>query len=447
MHALTLALALTWGAPQAAAPPPPLAASPRSRVGLVAAPAGGPLRAGAARTDITPPLGAPLWGYGGRQDVTCRGVLDPLRARALVLEADGWRLALVSLDLGRAPPREITAAIQARVLRQAGVQQIFLVASHTHKGPQLEVGTWPTPAAPYVRTLERKLGDLIVEAAGNLEPARLGVASADRDLNRNRRPRSRDGEVDRQLLVLRVENQAGKVIAHAVNFAAHPTTLPASLLQYSADYPGGLGDVVEQETKAPCLFLQGACGDSTTRRKDGESGRQYGERLGRIALEMSRGIRCETRGQVTLRAREEAFRFTPRLDLSNPAVRGAATLAFEPELVAFYEREYREGVRPRLSVALLDGRIGFVGVSGEFFAGHALSLKRRARLEHLFFLGYCNDYHQYFPTIEASNEGGYGTEPLVSPVEYGAGERVMDRALIHLYQLRGKLPETRRPSP
>ena len=61
----------------------------------------------------------------------------------------------------------------------------------------------------------------------------------------------------------------------------------------------------------------------------------------------------------------------------------------------------------------------------------------RARLEHLIFLGYCNDYHQYFPTIEASTEGGYGTEVPVAMVEYGAGERIMDRALIHLYQMRG----------
>ena len=96
-------------------------------------------------------------------------------------------------------------------------------------------------------------------------------------------------------------------------------------------------------------------------------------------------------------------------------------------------------MRPHLTVALLDERIGFVGVSGEFFCGHALSLKRRARLEHLFFLGYCNDYQQYFPTIEAVSEGGYGTDPTVAPAEIGAGEHVMDRALILLYQMRGKL--------
>src|SRR5262249_22478711 len=122
-----------------------------------------------------------------------------------------------------------------------------------------------------------------------------------------------------------------------------------------------------------------------------------------------------------------------------PVVRLALERAFFPALIAFYEREYRQGVRPHLTAALLDGSIAFVGVSGEFFCGHALSLKRRARLEYLFFLGYCNDYQQYFPTIEAASEGGYGTDPPVSPAETGAGERIMDRALIHLYQMRGQL--------
>src|SRR5207244_1586791 len=130
-----------------------------------------------------------------------------------------------------------------------------------------------------------------------------------------------------------------------------------------------------------------------------------------------------------------------RIDLGNPFVKAALGQAFFPSIVDFFEREYREGIRPHLTVALLDGRIGFVGVSGEFFCGHALSLKRRARLEHVFFLGYCNDYQQYFPTIEAAAEGGYGADATVSPVEVGAGERMIDRALIHLYKMRGKLAD------
>ena len=118
---------------------------------------------------------------------------------------------------------------------------------------------------------------------------------------------------------------------------------------------------------------------------------------------------------------------------------GALDFAFFPALIDFYVLEYRDGVRPHLTTALLAGKIGIVGVSGEFFSGHALSLKKRARLDHVLFLGYCNDYHQYFPTIEAASEGGYGTTPEISPAELGAGERIMDRALLDLYEMAGKI--------
>ncbi|MCX6625439.1 MAG: hypothetical protein NTY38_31140 [Acidobacteria bacterium] len=90
-------------------------------------------------------------------------------------------------------------------------------------------------------------------------------------------------------------------------------------------------------------------------------------------------------------------------------------------------------------MALLNGEIGVVGVSGEFFSAHAIRLRERARMKSLIFAGYSNGYHQYFPTIEAVAEGGYGADSRVSPVAVGAGEQMMDRALLWLYELRGQI--------
>jgi hypothetical protein len=420
-------------------------------------PAAEELRAGAATTDVTPPTGYPMWGYGARHDAPSVGVLDPLRARALVLAADGKKVALVSLDLGRAPTRQSTAAIRARVKESAGIDHVFLVASHTHHGPVLELDDWPDPARPYVRQLEDKLVGVIAEAAKALRPARLGAAAKEVPFNRNRHSKRPDKPVDRELLVLRVEDADGKPIAHAVNFAAHPTMLEAKLLRFSADYPGKLAELVEKETGAPCLFLQGAAGDLSTNPGEERGPEKFGQTLGREVLALAGTIRCTApsppaplppgergRGEgarPALQVQEDDFQFRSRVDLGNPAVKMMFVASFFRGLVDFYEREYREGVRPHLTTALFDGRIGFVGVSGEFFCGHALSLKRRARLEHLFFLGYCNDYQQYFPTIEAAAEGGYGADAGVSTAEVGAGERMMDRALVHLYKMRGKLAD------
>src|SRR5262249_14898758 len=156
----------------------------------------------------------------------------------------------------------------------------------------------------------------------------------------------------------------------------------AKVRKFSADYPGALAELVEKETGAPCLFLQGAAGDLSADAGDERTPERFGRAVGREALALGKAVRCTTESP-TLEVREDDFKFASRVDLGNAGVRLGFVTAFFPGLVDFYEREYREGVRPHLTTALLDGRIGIVGVSGEFFCGHALSLKRRARLEHV----------------------------------------------------------------
>src|SRR3954464_3304407 len=90
---------------------------------------GAELEAGAAKADLTPPTGFPMWGYAARHDKPSVGVLDPLFARALVLKAGEARIALVGLDLGRAPTRDSVRRIRD-ALRKDGFTELFLVASH-----------------------------------------------------------------------------------------------------------------------------------------------------------------------------------------------------------------------------------------------------------------------------------------------------------------------------
>jgi hypothetical protein len=397
------------------------------------------LEAGAAAADITPPTGYPMWGYASRKDKPCEGVLDPLHARAVVLKAGDGKIAVVSLDLGRAPTRGSMAHIRD-ALKPDGFAELFLVASHTHHGPVIETESWPKDGKPYVRELEEKLVAVIRAADRTRVPARVAVAAGETALNRNRQSKRPDKPVDRDLLVLRVEDHAGKPIAHAVNFAAHPTMHPAELMKFSADYPGAMAKHVEAATGAPCLFLQGAAGDLSPNPPPGVVGPDaFGKRLGEEVLNLAKAAK-PVGGKPELATKREEFRFPCLVDVNNAFVRVALERAFFPELVSFFAEEYKPGVRPTLATALLNGEIGFVGVSGEFFCEHAIGLRRRARLPHVFVLGYCNDYQQYFPTIQAASEGGYGTALPVSVTELGAGERVTDRALIHLYQLRGLLP-------
>ena len=273
-----------------------------------------PFEAGAAREDITPPSGLPMWGYGARKDIPCQGTLDPLTATAVVIRAGSERLAIVGLDLGRSPARATLAWIREEVKATAGVQHVILVGSHTHHGPCLELekpGTNNSTAATaeYIRVLREKIASAIIKAAKGLRPARLGASSAEVKLNRNRHTKIEPKPVDRRLGVLRLDDLDGKPIAILVNFTAHPTTREAALLKWSPDYPAALRATVEKEMGGLCAFLQGASGDQSAHRHDPETDASldtdaFGAKVGEAAVRIARGITTVAPGERSIKVRE-----------------------------------------------------------------------------------------------------------------------------------------------
>ena len=59
-----------------------------------------------------------------------------------------------------------------------------------------------------------------------------------------------------------------------------------------------------------------------------------------------------------------------------------------------------------------------------------------------FFLGYANGYYGYFPTLKAATEGGYGAASSTTSMEVGAGERMVNHALVRVYEMLGRLTDT-----
>ena len=405
-------------------------------------------RVGTAKRDITPKEPLPMWGYGARHDALSTGVLDPLYAAALVIEAGTNKLAIVGLDLGRSPSEKSLQNIRQRIKSECGIGYSFIAGSHTHHGPVLELadeqgkGKGKFDAAiRYYKQLEDGIAAAIAEANAKLAPAKMATGSVKIDgFNRNRHTKIEPKPVDRDLAVMRFDDLSGKPIALLVNFAAHPTMAPATTLKFSADYVGAMKAAVEKELGAAVIFMQGAAGDLSANAGANKGYEGFGEALGREVIKLASSLAASEVAHPSLVVYEERFKFAARTDLSNPLTRAAYAVAFFPELVGNYADEYAEGVRPRLTVALLNGDLALVGVSGEFFCNHAIRLKERARVKQLFFFGYCNGYHQYFPTIEAVAEGVYGADNRVSPVAVGAGEQIMNTALIRIYQLLGKIP-------
>src|SRR5205085_1987059 len=83
---------------------------------------------------------------------------------------------------------------------------LLLVASHTHHGPVLELDSWPKGDKPYTRQLEDKLVGVIAAAAKDLQPARLGFATSEVELNRNRHSKRKDHQPrDKNFSVVRLD--------------------------------------------------------------------------------------------------------------------------------------------------------------------------------------------------------------------------------------------------
>jgi neutral ceramidase len=407
----------------------------------------GVFKVGAAKRDITPKEGVPMWGYGARHAALSTGALDPLYAAAVVIQAGTNKVAVVGLDLGRAPAEKSLQIIRDRIKAEAGIEYSFIGGSHTHHGPVLELTDEPgkgkgkyDAALRYYKEMENSIAEAIIEANGKLVPAKMATGSVMLSHgNRNRHTKIEPKPSDHELSLMRFDDAAGKLLAVVVNFSAHPTTIPAETLKFSADWVGAMKATVEKEMGGTAIFMQGATGDQSVDPGTNSGYQSIGQALGREAVKLASSLTTTEPVNPSLAVKEDRFKFASRIDLSNPAIRAAYSFAFFPELIPNFADEYVDGVRPRLTVALLNRDIALVGVSGEFFSNHSIRLKERARLKQLFFFGYCNGYHQYFPTIEAVAEGGYGADNTVSPAAVGSGEQIMNTALLWTYQMRGKI--------
>src|SRR5438067_5803980 len=128
-------------------------------------------KVGTAKRDITPKEAMPMWGYGARHDALSTGLLDPLYAAAVVIQADTNKVAIVGLDLGRAPAEQSLQRIRQRIKSEAQIDFSFIAGSHTHHGPVLELTDEPgkgrgkfDAALRYYKQMEDGIVGAILEA-------------------------------------------------------------------------------------------------------------------------------------------------------------------------------------------------------------------------------------------------------------------------------------------
>jgi len=417
-------------------------------------------KAAVARAELTPPLGYSLWGYSDRKG-GATAVRDPLWARILVLDDGSNRLALVTLDLGRSFGPPLMDALRQRVKTSAGVGQVFFMASHTHSGPVLDDAYPEGGTPPWEMESMDKIAKAIDEASGRLAPARIGTGYGQTLIGHNRRQLQPDGTVkmlwrnetkipthpvDPTVGVLRVDDASGKPMAILVNYSCHPVVFGPDNLRYSADYPGAMAKYVEgQFDKSPiCFFLQGAPGDinpyfdKTPLQEDADRlMNETGEQLGQEAVRVARGITTRAPEKPSLKCSLDTMNFDLRWDAGK--VMPEVEKRVDARTAGYYRRSLVSPVPCPVMALLINDEIALMGMPGEPFVEFGINFRERAPVPDAFFVGYANGYYGYFPTLSAAVEGGYGANSLTTRTEVGAGETMVNHALVKLYQMLGKL--------
>jgi neutral ceramidase len=435
------------------------------------------LRAGASQVDITPPKGAPLAGYYLNRAAT--GAHDNLYARALVIDVNGVKVALVACDIVGIE-REIIDPARALIAKQTGIapDHVMISATHTHTGPVIYIeptrynlqGELKRIASEYSAALPGKIADSVVQANAALQPAVLRAAVGKEDsLGFNRRYFMKDGTVswnpgiknpdvvrsagpvDTDVQVMYVETPEGKGIASYVNFAVHQDTTGGS--QFSADYSYALS-LIMRMTKGDGLvsmFTMGCSGNVNHFDAVGKIQRQGYEEAARIGavlagdvLKLIQHAPVIPVSQIQVSTRMLKFpvqQFTPEeiawakktqatLDKPNSApmydlVRAAKIL----------ELEVRHGkpLETEVQVIALGNQIALASFPAEMFAEFGIQLKEDSPYPITIAVELANGEVGYIPNRSAFAEGAY--EVISTRFPIGTGEQLTDSALAQLQAL------------
>lgn len=135
-------------------------------------------RAGAAQTDITPPLGTLI--NGDFISHYAHTIHSPLFAKALVLEQAGRFIAIVVVDIC-AMARDFIDDLKAKIEAACGIKpaDILIASTHTHAAGSIEVLLLGAGDLPYRKKLPNLIVEAVRQAIENITPAKVAFGAVD----------------------------------------------------------------------------------------------------------------------------------------------------------------------------------------------------------------------------------------------------------------------------
>ncbi len=441
------------------------------------------IRAGAARSTITPALNVPLDGTI-MQIGPATHVHDDLFARCLVLDDSKTKLAFAVVD-NTMISDSIHEKTKALVKKHTGIpsDHVLISATHTHSTPRAIVGLIPDSAEhkAYLEELPVRISDGIRRAANNLAPATIGWGSgSDRRHVFNRRwylkegevlsnpfgdttervfmnpPREKiaipSGPVDPEVFVLAVRHRDGRPMAVLANYGLHYVGgVPNGVI--SSDYFGEFADQLKRRLGAEYqdppfvgIMSNGTSGDVTANDLSvpPESFGPF-ERMKMIAGHLTNTVLSIYEGltwhdQVSLRAssstlslavrKPDAERLAWARSIPSPTGTGKLTRQQVYAREAFALDQFPDRVTIPLQ-AFRIGELAIAAIPNEVFAETGLAIKGESAFPgNTFTIELANGFHGYLPSAAQHLLGGYETWPARSSyLEVNAEEKIRVKAL------------------
>ena len=456
------------------------------------------LSAGAAISNITPPLGQLI--VGNWTPVAATDIHDELYARCLVLDNGETRVAAVVAD-NVGIPRRVLDEAKRLTHRRSGipVDRILISATHTHsattaRGADADAISEPThqPLDEYQAFLVRRIADGIQRAINNLEPAKVawGSGSLPQQVF-NRRwfmqpgPHLRNpfggtdkvrmnppmgspdllkpaGPTDPEIAFLSVQSESGRLIALLANYSLHYVGgVPNG--HVSADYFGAFARRMARlvASDAPAgggrefvpILSNGTSGDiNNIDFRGGQERLPAYARMELVANQVAAEVFSATQGlEYRDTARLTMVQRELRLETRRPSqdlVVWARRILARPENApsahprerTYAERTLRMARMPaRIDVPLQALRIGegaIVAIPFETFVEIGLELKAKSPFPDTFAISLANGAYGYLPTAAQHDLGGYETWLGTNQVEVQAAPKITSMLFEMLAQLR-----------
>ncbi len=448
-------------------------------------------KAGAATSNITPPLGMTIVGNFAPQPISSH-VHDELHVRCLVLDDGTTKLVFAVADI-ISLGRDVWDAAKQKVADTTGIPVANMMFSGTHTHSSVSALTNDDPSLNYRQFLISRVADGVQRALSNLEPARIAWGTGklpqhvfnrrwllqegltnpnpfgglDRAvMNPSSLLRSRlagpAGPTNPEVYCLSVQAADGRQIALMANYWLHYVGgVPREHL--SADYFGEFCRVIEtklaptgEHPAAVGILANGPCGDVNNNDYSGKTAavkREPYEKIKLVAGDLATEVlrvreTLNYHDWVPLKAAVEDLELTVRRPTAAMIAWAEGVLAKPKDAAPTHrlEQPYAErtlaarDAQPDKISAVMQafgiGELGIAAIPFEVFTEIGLEIKARSPFKDTFTIELANGSNGYLPTPAQHDLGGYETWLGTNRVEREASVKITAKILEVLKRVR-----------